>query len=35
MHNVYDDPAHEEIRWELHAKLQDMRAQHDDRSGEE
>ena len=35
MHNIYDDPAYADIRRELHSKLQDLRAQYEDSSGEE
>jgi arylsulfatase A-like enzyme len=35
MRNIYDDPAHADIRQELHLKLQGLRAQYDDSSGEE
>jgi arylsulfatase A-like enzyme len=35
MRNIYDDPAHENIRQDLHRKLQRLRVQYDDRSGEE
>jgi len=33
--NIYDDPQHEEIRQELHEKLQELRTRYDDSSGEE
>jgi arylsulfatase A-like enzyme len=35
MRNIHDDPAHEEIRQELHETLQNLRTQYDDSSGEE
>jgi len=35
MRNIYDDPASADIRQELHLKLQELRAQYDDSSGEE
>jgi arylsulfatase A-like enzyme len=35
MRNIYDDPAHEKIRQELHERLQNLRTQYDDSSGEE
>lgn len=35
MLNIYDDPAHADIRQELHSKLQELRARYDDNSGEE
>ncbi len=35
MHNIYDDPASADIRRELHSKLQGLRAQYEDSSGEE
>jgi len=35
MRNIYDDPAHEEIRQELHEKLKELRTHYDDSSGEE
>jgi arylsulfatase A-like enzyme len=35
MRNIYDDPASADIRQELHLKLQGLRAQYDDSSGEE
>ncbi len=35
MRNIYDDPAHERLRQELHEQLQHLRTQYDDSSGEE
>ena len=35
MLNVYDDPAFDDIRQELHERLQDLRTLYDDSSGEE
>ena len=35
MRNIYGDPANEEIRQELHSKLQELRTHYDDSSGEE
>ena len=35
MRNIYDDPAYETVREDLHRRLQDLRAQYDDSSGEE
>lgn len=35
MRNVYDDPAYENVRQNLHKELQGLRTQYDDRSGEE
>lgn len=34
MRNVYDDPAYEDVRQDLHQKLQELRTQYDDSSGE-
>ena len=35
MNNIYDDPAFEDIQQELHQKLQELRTQYDDSSGEQ
>jgi hypothetical protein len=35
MRNIYDDPAHADIRRDLHQKLQDLRTKYDDSSGEQ
>jgi len=35
MRNIYDDPAHEDIRQDLHERLQKLRMHYDDSSGEE
>jgi len=35
MRNIYDDPAYKTIREDLHQRLQNLRAQYDDNSGEE
>ena len=35
MKNIYDDPAFEGIRQELHGKLQDLRTKYEDSSGEQ
>jgi hypothetical protein len=35
MQNIYDDPAQQDIRRELHGKLQDLRTKYDDSSGEQ
>lgn len=34
MRNIYSDPAHQNIREELHEKLNQLRVQYDDKSGE-
>ena len=34
MRNIYDDPAYEDVRQDLHEKLQELRIQYDDSSGE-
>jgi len=35
MRNIYDDPAYKTIREDLHQRLQNLRTQYDDNSGEE
>ena len=35
MRNVYDDPAYKDVRQDLHKKLQKLRTQYDDSSGEQ
>lgn len=35
MQNIYDDPAYEDVRRELHKKLQNLRTKYDDNSGEQ
>jgi hypothetical protein len=35
MNNIYDDPAYEAVRTNLHRKLQQLRTQYDESSGDD